>query len=252
MRDGQEKMNKFLTRNNQEKLKEYINGYYSAIKYAEDIGVDRSKFYLAIEKIDPDAIMKRKLKRLERLDYVAEGIMFNVPYEMMEVDFKGIFGAKKYDKTIELKDLKKDLYLMLIQQGYELQNYKFIAMRNFTFWYKKYLISRELQNSKISAIKLHEKYNLSANKIYILKKFIREEGRVLKDATVDQEDKFKKYTAMYEEYKTGDTTKEDLVEKYDIPYIYIEPLLNGFIKAEKDIKEEVEELAQKKVERKKK
>ncbi|WP_436962321.1 hypothetical protein [Staphylococcus shinii] len=252
MLEGQEKMNKFLTRNNREKLNEYINGYYSAIKYSNDIGVDRSKFYLAIEKIDPDAVMKRKLKRLDRLSYVAEGIMFNVPYEMMEVDFKGIFGAKKYDKTIELKDLKKDLYLMLIQQEYDLQNYKFIAMKNFTFWYKKYLISIELENSKISAIKLHEKYNLSANKIYLLKKFMKEEGRVLKDATIEQEEKFKKYAVMYEEYKKDDISKEVLAKNYSIPLKYIEPLLNGFIKAEVDIKEEAKELAKKNAESKKK
>lgn len=252
MLEGQEKMHKFLTRNNREKLNEYINGYYSAIKYSNDIGVDRSKFYLAIETIDPDAVIKRKLKRLDRLSYVVEGIMYNVPYEMMEVDFKGIFGAKKYDKTIELKDLKKDLYIMLVQQEYDLQNYKFIAMKNFTFWYKKYLISIELENSNISAIKLNEKYNLSTNKIYLLKKFMKEEGRVLKDATIEQEEKFKRYAVMYEESKKEDMTKEALAEKYGIPLIYINPLLNGFIKAEKDIEKETKELAQKKAERKKK
>lgn len=241
MREDQEKMNKLLTRNNREKLNEYINGYYSAMKYSKDIGVDRSNFYAALEKLDSDAIIKRKLTRLERLEYVAEGIMYNVPYEMMEVDLKGIFGAKKYDKAVELKDLKKDLYLMLIQQGFDLQEYKFVAMRNFTVWYKKYLISHELSKSDVSAPHLNKKYSLSVNKIYLLKKFINEEGRILKDIIPEQEEKFKNYAEMYEEYKRNDVTKESLADKYHVNPKYITPLLNGFMQAESDIKQEAEE-----------
>lgn len=79
---------------------------------------------------------------------------------------------------------------------------------------------------------------------------MKEEGRVLKDATIEQEEKFKRYAVMYEESKKEDMTKEALAEKYGIPLIYINPLLNGFIKAEKDIEKETKELAQKKAERK--
>ncbi|MEX2935952.1 hypothetical protein [Staphylococcus saprophyticus] len=237
-RDERQKMFTYLTKDNYKKYNEYLEGYYSAINLANDIGVQRTVFYQVAENIDPKVIEKRKEKRQARLSYIEQAIKNVVPYEYMEFDELGLFGFDRHSKNRPINKSKMDVAVMLKQNNNDLNGFKFISFKNMQPWYKKYLVSLEIQNNQSGkkGTEIAREYNMLPNKYYELKKYMDEnEGRILSDVTLTQEEVFIKNAEMYRDYSDNNLSLQQLSEKYDRNEIYINPLLKAFSDAEKAI-----------------
>ena len=237
-RDEKQKMFMYLTKDNYKKYNEYLEGYYSAINLADDIGVQRVTFYQVAESIDPKVIEKRKEKRRARLSYIEHAIKNVVPYEYMEFDELGLFGFDRHSKNRPLNKSKMDVAVMLKQNKNDLNGFKFISFKNMQPWYKKYLVSLEIQNNESGkkGTEIARAYNMLPNKYYELKKYMDEnDGRILSDVTLDQEKVFIANAKMFRDYSDNNLSLEQLSEKYNRAEIYIKPLLEAFSDAEKAI-----------------
>lgn len=237
-RDEKQKMFMYLTKDNYKKYNEYIEGYYSAINLADDIGVQRITFYQVAENIDPKVIEKRKEKRQARLSYIEHAIKNVVPYEYMEFDELGLFGFDRHSKNRPLNKSKMDVAVMLKQNKNDLNGFKFISFKNMQPWYKKYLVSLEIKNNESGkkGTEIAREYNMLPNKFYELKKYMDEhDGRILSDITTTQEKVFITNAEMYHDYLDNKLSIEQLSKKYGREEIYIKPLLEAFSDAEKAI-----------------
>lgn len=238
-RNEKQKMYTYLTKDNYKKFNEYLEGYYSAINLAEDLGVDRTVVYQAAEDIDSKVIEKRKEKRSSRLSYIANAIRNVVPYEYMEFDELGLFGNERYSKNRPTNKSKIDVAVMLKQNKNNLEGFKFISFRNMVPWYKKYLVSLEINNIGETGKKgaqIARDHSMLPNKYYELKKYMDEnEGRILSDVPLKQEKVFIKNARMYEDYKQNKGSIEYLSNEYNCDSTYIKPLLKAFSEAEDKI-----------------
>lgn len=230
-----DKMISYLTKNNNEKFNEYINGYYTAKNLAEDIGIKRHNFYLAVQKIDPNYSKKRKYVREQRLNAIERCIKNLVPFEYMEVDIQALLGVEKYEKKKDANSIKIIVSNMLKQNGNDFEGIKFMSWSTFLIWYMRYCIVQEIKRSNPTIENLYQKYNLSRVKIRQTRDFYQAEGRILVNATKETETIFMRNLEIHKLYTQNSMNCEELAHEYNVDLDIIPKIIKSITQAREEV-----------------
>ena len=224
-----EKLNNYLTENDNEKLNDFINGYIAVgdIKKEADIN-HKYLIYYALKKIVPDAQEQREKVQRDLCLEMVERINQVIPFERMNLKHvKQLLGRKE---DVELKpDLmkasitrKRNMYNLEEDKGFDL-----VSQSRFQTWYKNVRVYRDIQNEKGNPSQIARRYGITPRKIYKTLSFFEEnksEGRIISTVSMEQQAVFLENIAMYDAYKEGRTVKE-ISEQYNVQDYLIEELI---------------------------
>lgn len=229
--NDREKAKNFLSENNRERLKDYINGYYTVATLTKEADVDRSMLYLAISDLDPDATKKRKDIKFDILKDLVEKINLCIPYEQMGLDLERLMGKDSGFINKPIATQKKrisDLRYRTSQKQIEFdKDFEFILQKKVNAWYRNYLIHKEIEEGVVTPYKIAKKYGVDPRKVYEINSFFAkdsDENKTKKNGvTLEQKQRFLENVKIFEEYEAGvditklsskyDFNKEDLVQK---------------------------------------
>lgn len=215
-----EKLNNYLTKNNNEKINDFINGYITVgdIKKEADIN-HKYLVYYALKKIVPDAQEQRENKQIELCAEMVERINQVVPFERMNINHvKQLLGRKA---DVELKPemmkaaitRKRNMYNLEEDKGFDL-----VSQSRFQTWYKNVRVYRDYENGEGNPSQIARRYGITPRKIYEKLNFFEEhkdEGRIIASVSLDQQAVFLENIAMYDAYKNGQTV-EELSKQYNV------------------------------------
>lgn len=230
-----DKMIAYLTKNNHEMFNAYIEGYYTAKNLAEDVGLKRHSFYLAVQKIDPEYSNKRKAIREKRLNTIEICIKNLVPFEHMNVDIEALLGLENYKKKQDANSVKISVSVQLKQNGNDLKGIKFMSWSTFLIWYKRYCIIKDIEESNPTIETLNKRYGLSKTKIRQTRDFYQSEGRVLFNATPETESIFVRNLELYEQKRSSNATDEELAHKYNVDLDIVPKIISSIEHAKNEV-----------------
>lgn len=229
-----DKMIAYLTKNNHEMFNAYIEGYYTAKNLAEDVGLKRHSFYLAVQKIDPEYSNKRKAIREKRLNTIERCIKNLVPFEHMDVDIEALLGLENYKKKQDANSVKISVSVQLKQNGNDLKGIKFMSWSTFLIWYKRYCIIKDIEESNPTIETLNKRYGLSKTKIRQTRDFYQSEGRVLFNASPETESIFIRNLELYEQKRSTNETNEALAQQYNVDLDIVPKIIKSIERAENE------------------
>ncbi|HHC5942950.1 hypothetical protein DWB88_13800 (plasmid) [Staphylococcus warneri] len=232
-----EEMFKFLTKNNREKLDQYINGYYSAADFVREVGGTRQDFYNAAKQIDPDVTEKRSKKRQELLNNIVKQILNVVPHEYLKFDRKALYGVNKAEKEISNTKDKQRIREALRYSDESLGDFQFISIKIMTSWYKHYLVYKDLmENPDKRGTDIARDFNMLINKFYVFKDRINKHPEnILQGVSPEQEKVFKRNAEIFDEYDSFDVDITTLSEDHQIDKDILISIINAFEEAKKRI-----------------
>ncbi|MEB8122950.1 hypothetical protein NGH46_12525 [Staphylococcus xylosus] len=230
-----DKMIAYLTKNNHEMFNAYIDGYYTAKNLAEDVGLKRHSFYLAVQKIDPEYSNKRKAIRENRLNTIERCIKNLVPFEHMDVDIEALLGLENYKKKQDANSVKISVSVQLKQNGNDLKGIKFMSWSTFLIWYKRYCIIKDIEESSPTIETLNKRYGLSKTKIRQTRDFYQSEGRVLFNATPETESIFVRNLELYEQKRSTNETHEALAQQYNVDLDIVPKIISSIEHAKNEV-----------------
>ncbi|WP_394524213.1 hypothetical protein ACF0HT_13540 (plasmid) [Staphylococcus xylosus] len=230
-----DKMIAYLTKNNHEMFNAYIEGYYTAKNLAEDVGLKRHSFYLAVQKIDPEYSNKRKAIREKRLNTIERCIKNLVPFEHMDVDIEALLGLENYKKKQDANSVKISVSVQLKQNGNDLKGIKFMSWSTFLIWYKRYCIIKDIEESNPTIETLNKRYGLSKTKIRQTRDFYQSEGRVLFNATPETESIFVRNLELYEQKRSTNETHEALAQQYNVDLDIVPKIISSIEHAKNEV-----------------
>lgn len=236
-----DKMIAYLTKNNYEMFNAYIEGYYTAKNLAEDVGLKRHSFYLAVQKIDPEYSNKRKAIREKRLNTIERCIKNLVPFEHMDVDIEALLGLENYKKKQDANSVKISVSVQLKQNGNDLKGIKFMSWSTFLIWYKRYCIIKDIEESNPTIETLNKRYGLSKTKIRQTRDFYQSEGRVLFNATPETESIFVRNLELYEQKRSTNETHEALAQQYNVDLDIVPKIISSIEHAQNEVRTEEQE-----------
>lgn len=236
-----DKMIAYLTKNNHEMFNAYIEGYYTAKNLAEDVGLKRHSFYLAVQKIDPEYSNKRKAIREKRLNTIERCIKNLVPFEHMDVDIEALLGLENYKKKQDANSVKISVSVQLKQNGNDLKGIKFMSWSTFLIWYKRYCIIKDIEESNPTIETLNKRYGLSKTKIRQTRDFYQSEGRVLFNATPETESIFVRNLKLYEQKRSTNETHEALAQQYNVDLDIVPKIISSIEHAQNEVRTEEQE-----------
>lgn len=236
-----DKMIAYLTKNNHEMFNAYIEGYYTAKNLAEDVGLKRHSFYLAVQKIDPEYSNKRKAIREKRLNTIERCIKNLVPFEHMDVDIEALLGLENYKKKQDANSVKISVSVQLKQNGNDLKGIKFMSWSTFLIWYKRYCIIKDIEESNPTIETLNKRYGLSKTKIRQTRDFYQSEGRVLFNATPETESIFVRNLELYEQKRSTNETHEALAQQYNVDLDIVPKIISSIEHAQNEVRTEEQE-----------
>lgn len=236
-----DKMIAYLTKNNHEMFNAYIEGYYTAKNLAEDVGLKRHSFYLAVQKIDPEYSNKRKAIREKRLNTIERCIKNLVPFEHMDVDIEALLGLENYKKKQDANSVKISVSVQLKQNGNDLKGIKFMSWSTFLIWYKRYCIIKDIEESNPTIETLNKRYGLSKTKIRQTRDFYQSEGRVLFNASPETESIFIRNLELYEQKRSTNETNEALAQQYNVDLDIVPKIIKSIERAENEARTDEQE-----------
>lgn len=236
-----DKMIAYLTKNNHEMFNAYIEGYYTAKNLAEDVGLKRHSFYLAVQKIDPEYSNKRKAIREKRLNTIEICIKNLVPFEHMNVDIEALLGLENYKKKQDANSVKISVSVQLKQNGNDLKGIKFMSWSTFLIWYKRYCIIKDIEESNPTIETLNKRYGLSKTKIRQTRDFYQSEGRVLFNASPETESIFIRNLELYERKRSTNETNEALAQQYNVDLDIVPKIIKSIERAENEARTDEQE-----------
>lgn len=236
-----DKMIAYLTKDNHKMFNAYIEGYYTAKNLAEDVGLKRHSFYLAVQKIDPEYSNKRKAIREKRLNTIERCIKNLVPFEHMGVDIEALLGLENYKKKQDANSVKISVSVQLKQNGNDLKGIKFMSWSTFLIWYKRYCIIKDIEESNPTIETLNKRYGLSKTKIRQTRDFYQSEGRVLFNATPETESIFVRNLELYEQKRSTNETHEALAQQYNVDLDIVPKIISSIEHARNEVSIEEQE-----------
>lgn len=236
MNGNLDKMVTYLTKNNYEKFNGYIEGYYTAKNLAEDVGLKRHSFYLAVQRIDPEYSNKRKSIREKRLNTIERCIENLVPFEHMDVDIEALLGVENYGKKKDANSVKITVSVQLKQNGNDLKGIKFMSWSTFLIWYKRYCIIKDIEKNNPTIETLNERYELTKTKIRQTRDFYKAEGRILFNASPETESIFIRNLEMYNRKRTTNESYEELAHQYKVDLDIVPKIIGSVERAENEVR----------------
>lgn len=232
-----EEMHKFLTKNNREKLDEYINGYYSAVDFVKEVGGTRQDFYNAAKQVEPNVTEERSKKRQELLNNIVNQILNVIPHEYLKFDRKALYGVSKSEKELSNTKDKQRIREALRYSEKSLGEFQFISIKIMTSWYKHYLVYKDLmENPDKRGTDIARDFNMLVNKFYVFKDRIKEHPEnILKGVSKEQEKVFKRNAEIFDKYDRYDVTISDLSKEYDIDQDILTSIVKAFQEAQRRI-----------------
>lgn len=234
-----EKLNYYLTKNNNEKINDFINGYITVGDIKEEADINHKYLvYYALKRIVPDAQEQREQKQIELCFEMVERINQVVPFERMNLKHvKQLLGRRE---DVELKDemikaaitRKRNMYNLEADKGFDL-----VSQSRFQTWYKNVRVYRDIQNEEGNPSQIARRYGIIPRKIYEKLNFFEEnknEGRIIPRVSMEQQGVFLENVAMYDAYNEGLTIKE-ISEQYNIQDYLIKELIISFEEVEEKI-----------------
>lgn len=234
-----EKLNNYLTKNNNEKINDFINGYITVGDIKEEADINHKYLvYYALKRIVPDAQEQREQKQIELCFEMVERINQVVPFERMNLKHvKQLLGRRE---DVELKDemikaaitRKRNMYNLEEDKGFDL-----VSQSRFQTWYKNVRVYRDIQNEEGNPSQIARRYGIIPRKIYEKLNFFEEnknEGRILPRVSMEQQGVFLENVAIYDAYNEGLTIKE-ISEQYNIQDYLIKELIISFEEVEEKI-----------------
>lgn len=234
-----EKLNYYLTKNNNEKINNFIDGYITVGDIKEEADINHKYLvYYALKRIVPDAQEQREQKQIELCFEMVERINQVVPFERMNLKHvKQLLGRRE---DVELKDemikaaitRKRNMYNLEADKGFDL-----VSQSRFQTWYKNVRVYRDIQNEEGNPSQIARRYGIIPRKIYEKLNFFEEnknEGRIIPRVSMEQQGVFLENVAMYDAYNEGLTIKE-ISEQYNIPDYLIKELIISFEEVEEKI-----------------
>lgn len=208
-----EKLNKYLTANNNEKINEFINGYISVGDIKEEADINHKYLiYYAMKKIIPDAQEQREQVQKDLCLEIVERINQVIPFERMNMKHvKQLLGRKE---DVELTNdfmkasitRKRNIYALEADKGFDL-----VSQSRFQTWYKNVRVYRDVQNENGNPSQIARRYGITPRKIYQKLNFFednKEEGRIIATVSMEQQAVFLTNIAMYDDYKAGRSIEE--------------------------------------------
>lgn len=234
-----EKVSNYLTKNDNEKINEFIDGYISVGDIAKESGINHTYLvYYAMKKIVPDAKEQREKKQKELCLELVERINQVIPFERMNIKHvKQLLGRKE---DVELKpDLmkasitrKRNMYNLNEDKGFDL-----VSQSRFQTWYKNVRVYRDMQNENGNPSQIAKRYGITPRKIYQKLNFFEEnknEGRIISTVSMDQQAVFLENIAIYDAYKEGQPL-EELSEQYNVSDYLIKEIITSCDEVENNI-----------------
>lgn len=234
-----EKLNNYLTKNNNEKINDFINGYITVGDIKEEADINHKYLvYYALKRIVPDAQEQREQKQIELCFEMVERINQVVPFERMNLKHvKQLLGRRE---DVELKDemikaaitRKRNMYNLEEDKGFDL-----VSQSRFQTWYKNVRVYRDIQNEEGNPSQIARRYGIIPRKIYEKLNFFEEnknEGRIIPRVSMEQQGVFLENVAIYDAYNEGLTIKE-ISEQYNIQDYLIKELIISFEEVEEKI-----------------
>lgn len=215
-----EKINEYLTKNNNEKINDFINGYIAVGDIKNDSGINHKYLvYYAMKKIVPDAQEQREQVQRDLCLEVVERINQVIPFERMNINHvKQLLGRKA---DVELKPemmkaaitRKRNMYKLEEDKGFDL-----VSQSRFQAWYKNVRVYRDMQSENGTPSQIARRYGITPRKIYEKLNFFEEnkdEGRIIPTVSMEQQAVFLNNIAMYDEYKDGQSI-EQISKQYNV------------------------------------
>lgn len=224
-----EKLNNYLTKNDNEKINDFINGYITVGDIKDEADINHKYLvYYALKKIVPDAQEQREKIQLDLCLEMVERINQVIPFERMNLKHvKQLLGRKE---DVELKPemmkaaitRKRNMYKLEEDKGFDL-----VSQSRFQTWYKNVRVYRDVQNDEGNPSQIARRYGITPRKIYEKLNFFEEnkdEGRIISTVSLEQQAVFLENIAMYDAYKEGLTIK-DLSEQYNVQAYLIKEII---------------------------
>lgn len=232
-----EEMYKFLTKNNREKLEQYINGYYSAVDLVKEVGGTRQDFYNAAKRIEPHVTEERSKQRQALLNDIVNQILNVVPHEYLKFDRKALYGVNKAKKEISNTKDKQRIREALRYSDIALGDFQFISIKIMTSWYKYYLVYRDMMgNPDKKGADIAREFNMLVNKFYVFKDRIEKNPEnILQGVSEEQEKVFKRNAEIFDKYKHLGVSVRELAQTYNINEEILTSIINAFEEAEQRI-----------------
>lgn len=232
-----EEMYKFLTKNNREKLEQYINGYYSAVDFVKEVGGTRQDFYNAAKHIEPHVTEERSKKRQALLNDIVNQVLNVVPHEYLKFDRKALYGVNKAEKEISNTKDKQRIREALRYSDKTLGDFQFISIKIMTSWYKQYLVYRDMMaNPHKKGTDIARDFNMLVNKFYVFKERIEKNPeKILQGVSEEQEKVFKRNAEIFDKYEHYDVSVSELSQTYNIKAEILISIIKAFEEAQQRI-----------------
>ncbi|MEX2935987.1 hypothetical protein [Staphylococcus saprophyticus] len=226
---------KELSNNNNKMLTDYINGYIGASELADEINVERSIIYLAIQDLDDHAVEKREKNYENILSKIVERIKRCIPYESMNVDIRGLMSGNNSFEDFPIQK-QKSLVGRRVERntyGLSINGFQFVSQAKIDVWYRNYLIYEAYKLGESKPYQIAKKYGVIPRKIYDLIKYFKENeasGRIIKGVPMDQQEVFIENIAMFNLYEDNVSIK-DISDKYNIKEELTQEVIDSLKKA---------------------
>ncbi|MCD3220690.1 hypothetical protein GP484_12505 [Mammaliicoccus sciuri] len=229
--DEKDKMVQYLKKDNQLKVKEYVEGYLSAKEIAEEINVKRHIFYNAMDMVDSGMSEKRKSNRYKILRSVVQQIEECIPYEYMEFDYEKYYGryTSFTDKSVSIQ--KKKITNSMIDAKCYPDDFLFISLKTLKSWYRNYLMSKVILGGEVPISRAAKAYKMTPANAYKLRDYMKSNhNRILsapnKPVTDKQESVFLRNVEIYHKY-IEEHKIQDLANEYNINKKYLKRIIKS-------------------------
>lgn len=240
--NNRENAKQFLSKNNREKLNDYINGYCTVATLTKEIGVERSIIYLAISDLDSEATTKRKDNKLKLLKELVEMINLCIPYEQMHLDVEGLMGKDSDFINKSIATQKKRLSDLRYRRS-ETQidfdkEYEFVLQKKINTWYRNYVINNQIREGVETPYKIAKTYGVDPRKVYEVSTFFDEKPQEMSGKKTriskEQKQRFLENVDIFKAYEAG-TQLPILAKKYDLNETLIGKIISSIEVAKSNV-----------------
>lgn len=223
----------YLTANNRENLKRFIEGILDIPHVTRETGVSNRTVYKVLEIIEPEAVKTRKRnvekRRKNEITRIINAVEQGVPYEYLEYSKADLFGYRSKFLTMDDEDKIKNRIQNLLRTYDPESVYTFYKLDYLTKAVRRIEMLQEIEKGK-TVFAVAKEFNIHSPALYRIQKQYVESSNYLPEVSTEQTSIILRNMKIYEYFKNNHNMNE-ITKFYKINSVLVETI----IKVMKDV-----------------
>lgn len=223
----------YLTANNRENLKRFIEGILDIPHVTRETGVSNRTVYKVLEIIEPEAVKTRKnnieKRRKNEITRIIDAVEQGIPYEYLNYGKAELFGYSSKFLTMDDEDKIKNRIQNLLRSYNPESTYTFYKLDYLTKAVRRIEMLQEIEKGK-TIFAVAKEFNIHSPTLYRVQKQYVESSKYLPEVTTEQNSIIIRNMKIFEDFKNNHT-----INKISKVYKIDRGLVETIIKVMKDV-----------------